>query len=176
MTCILISGEIGAGKSSVARLLASELVGEVVSARLALEEVLSLDSPDRRTLQELGARLDRRTKGRWLYEYLAERSEQGRSLVVDSLRTKRQTLPILENMPDSRLIYLDAGRGVRTKRFDLSARSDAVKRSMSFDLASKHPTERSVHDLRPLAHIVIETDDLDLPTTVREIRSRLTGM
>jgi hypothetical protein len=42
---------------------------------------------------------------------------------------------------------------------------------MSFDLASKHPTERSVVDLRDMATLVIEADGLTLEETVEEALS-----
>lgn len=98
MICVLIAGQMGVGKTTVANLLASEINAVRVSVRQALAEVLGLGEAggDRRTLQEQGSRLDRRTRGRWLADFLTERMEREEDIVVDSVRTKRQCLPVLE--------------------------------------------------------------------------------
>ncbi len=170
--CILLSGAIGAGKSTVARALATRRSWPVVSVRDALREILGVDPNDRASLQQRGAELDRRTNGRWLYEYLANRLEST-SLVVDSLRTRRQTLPILERIHGSFLVYLDARPETRHHRFELSARDDLAKRSLSFVEAMRHPTEREVVALRPMSQLVIETDGLTVGEVIAEITAVL---
>lgn len=175
MSCVLISGEIGAGKSAVAKQLAPAIDAAVVSVRQALLDVLGLHQPDRRTLQDQGARLDRQTRGRWLLEYLDARLEIDPGLIVDSVRTRRQTLPILEVLSDSFLVYLDAGRETRARRFASSARTDLVKRSMSFEDASRHPTERAVGQLRSLATLVLPTEELSVAESVAAIVDLIAG-
>lgn len=166
--CILLSGAIGAGKSTVARALAAPLSCEVVSVRYALAELIGVDPNDRASLQQRGAELDRRTNGRWLYEYLATRLEST-SVVVDSLRTRRQAIPILERIGTSFLVYLDARPETRRHRFELSAREDLAKRSLSLPEAMRHPTETEVVAVGPVSQLFIETDGLTVEEVVAEI-------
>lgn len=170
--CVLLSGAIGVGKSAIARRLESRHSFQVVSVRNALAEILSIDPNDRTRLQERGADLDRRTSGRWLYEYLAYRLESTR-VVVDSMRTRRQTVPVLELVEGSFLVYLDARVGTRQERFQLSAREDLAKRSLSFAEAMRHPTETEVVALRAMSQLVIETDGLTVDEVVAEITAAI---
>ncbi len=172
MSCILIAGQIAAGKSSVARGVAEATGSELVLVRVALAEVLGLRDADRTTLQVEGAALDKRTNGRWLVEYLQERILLG-SVVVDSMRTARQTTPVLEWVPGAVLIYLDASTAARRFRFKESAISDPVKRSLNFERSMEHETEREARALRSMAHLIVETDSLTLDETVKEVVSGL---
>jgi cytidylate kinase len=169
MTLLLVAGAIASGKSTIARYLAAELSGDVVRVREALAEVLGVKGTDRQALQQQGADLDRRTNGRWLLDYLELRFESTETLVVDSMRTRRQTVPILEHTPSSFLVYLDATAETRFRRFEEAKWSDPVKRSLPFTEAMRHQTELDVVELRPMAHIVVETDDLDPTTTTSEV-------
>jgi cytidylate kinase len=171
MTVVLIAGEIASGKSTVARGIVGQVGGELVQVRLAMARVLGLSNPSRQRLQEEGASLDRRTSGRWLLDYLEEQFGSADVLVVDSMRTRKQTLPVLERLTDTSLVYLDALPGTRRQRFALSAMSDPVKQSMSFSAAMEHPTEVEVRRLRPMADLVITTDDLDAAGVIAEILS-----
>ncbi len=128
-----------------------------------------VDPADRKALQVEGADLDRRTNGRWLMEYLIEHIELRGGAVVDSLRTVRQTEPILKGVPGSILVYLDAHEETRRSRYLEAARRDPLKRAVSFDQAMQHETERDVVRLRQLAHVIIETDRLTPEDTVAEI-------
>ncbi len=171
MICVLIAGQMGVGKTTVANLLASEINAVRVSVRQALAEVLGLGEAggDRRTLQEQGSRLDRRTRGRWLADFLTERMEREEDIVVDSVRTKRQCLPVLELISDSVLIYLDGSVETRRGRFVESAALDSVKQSMPFDRASRYSTEVEVVELKPIAQLAIPTDSLTASEVVEEI-------
>jgi adenylosuccinate synthase len=164
MSVLLISGAIATGKTAVAEAVAARLHGEVLKVRLALGEVLGMDPTDRRTLQRRGADLDRRTSGRWLRDYILERHRPGLVTVVDSVRTELQTIPILDSLADSRLVYLEAHESTRRSRYGRAASTDSLKRSIDFDAAMHHPTEALVTRLRPMAHQVIATDDLDVET------------
>lgn len=173
MTALLISGEIATGKTAVAVQLADVTVARLVKVREALGEVLGIDARDRLTLQVQGADLDRRTNGRWLRDYIRDRHEPNAQLVIDALRTRRQTVPILEGIVDSRLIYLEAHEETRRHRYAEAAATDPVKASLDFDTAMHHPTETEVRLLRPMAHLVIATDDLSVAAVVSEIVSTL---
>ncbi len=170
--CLLIAGEIGAGKTTIAELLAHIEGGEVVRVRQALVEVLGLRNPDRKTLQEEGAALDQRTNGAWLVDFLFERLA-GSIVLVDSMRTERQTLPVLNHVPDAHLVYLQASVSTRRRRFSEAAANDPVKRFTSFERAMQHPTEQEVQKLRTIAEVVLETDEMTPEEVVSEVQRTL---
>lgn len=169
---VLLSGGIAVGKTAVAEALAPLLEARLVRVREALTEVLGLRLDSRAELQRHGADLDARTAGRWLRDYLMEASEQ-EALVVDALRTRRQTLPVLDGLLDSRLVHLRAHETVRRTRYEQAARSDPVKAGASFDAAVAHPTEREADQLQALAHLTIETDEMTAEGIAGVIRSEL---
>jgi cytidylate kinase len=170
---ILLSGAIGVGKTTVASALAEVLEGEVVRVREALASVVGLNVTDRLALQTEGAELDRRTNGGWLVDYLERRLEFDSVLIVDSVRTLRQTLPVFARYPETFLVYLEATASTRRTRFDKVKQEDPVKKSMSWVDAMRHPTEIEVSRLKPLAQLEIETDSLDSEEVAREIISAL---
>jgi cytidylate kinase len=169
MAAVLIAGAIASGKSAVSAALARATGGEVVRVREALADVLAIDGTDRETLQREGAELDRASNGRWLLEYLERRLELTSTLIVDSMRTRLQTVPVLERSSGAVLVYLDAAPETRRRRFEGARLKDPVKRSMRFAEAMRHPTELGVVELRPLAHLVLETDSLTVDEAVVEI-------
>lgn len=165
----MISGGIASGKTTVAEGLAEAFGAQHVRVRQALIEVLDIRTADRRALQVDGAALDRRTNGRWLLEYLQHHAERYDRVVVDSVRTRRQTVPVLEGFSDARLVYLDVTKETQAHRFALAAVSDPVKASMDLAKALSHSTEAEVERLRPLADLVVQSDDLTATETVDEI-------
>ena len=173
MVIVLLSGAIATGKTAAAEHLAAALPADHIRVRAALGAVLGIDTGDRTALQREGADLDRRTRGRWLRDYLAEHYSAGRDTVVDSLRTELQTLPILDGDVDSRLVFLEAHETTRRARYAQAASSDPVKASLDYDTAMRHPTELQGTRLRHIAHLVVATDDLTPAQLAETILSEL---
>lgn len=167
MTVLLMSGAIATGKTAAAAEIARLQPTQLIKVRDALAELLGLEPRDRLTLQRRGADLDRRTAGRWLRDYIQEHRQPGVFIVIDALRTEQQTLPILESLTDSRLVFLEAHETTRRARYAQGAKSDPVKASVNFETAMHHVTETEVQRLRAMAHVVVETDELD-PSSVAE--------
>jgi hypothetical protein len=69
------------------------------------------------------------------------------------------------------LVYLTAHEATRRRRYELAAGSDAVKLGTPFDIAEGHPTELGVVKLQPMAHLVVETDELT-PEAVADLVCR----
>ncbi|HEX9766448.1 MAG TPA: RNase adapter RapZ, partial [Nitriliruptorales bacterium] len=124
-------------------------------------------------LQKEGANLDERTKGRWLLHYVQRELERSARLVVDSGRTRRQVEPILEEIVESRLVFLNASDEARRHRYHVAARSDPLKRNVSFVEAMDHDTERRATDLKSMAHVIVDTDGLGPEVVLREVEARL---
>jgi hypothetical protein len=124
---------------------------------------------DRYELQRRGAELDARTAGRWLLDYLLEKSGTGGKWALDAARTRRQTEPILSTIVGSRLVYLEATEATRRSRYALGQADDPVKRSTVFDHAMRHATESDAAALKSMASLVIETDDLSVAQITDEI-------
>jgi cytidylate kinase len=175
MTVLLVSGAIAVGKTACASELSRLLSARLVTVRVALADVLGVDARDRRTLQRLGADLDKRTAGRWLKEYIEEHREPDSSVVVDSLRTLRQTVPLMDFYVDARLVYLEAHEETRRQRYAEASPTDPVKASVGFDLAMHHVTEQEVVALRSMADVVVETDELD-PSQVATVALEALGL
>lgn len=164
---LLIAGQIGSGKTAAASGVAEAAEATPVLVRDALKAVLGGDDEwDRARLQMEGAALDQRTNGRWLVDYLLERSESDPRMVVDAIRTRRQVEPILDDLVDCRLAYLSCSESTRRVRYSLGQVSDPVKRGVPFDSAMAHETEVEAATLRSMAHVVIETDDLSVDEVV----------
>lgn len=163
---VLLSGGIAVGKSTVGQLLAAQTGGQLVRVRAALAERAGVDENDRRLLQREGAELDRRTAGRWLLDYLLESRRDSELVVVDAMRTRRQTLPVLEHAADAHLVHLSAHSSTRRHRYQDAARTDRLKANLPYEMAVAHETERSADEIRDLAELVIETDDLTAQQTV----------
>lgn len=158
---LLLAGSIAVGKTTVAELLHADYGCTIVRARSVLQEVLGGDPGwSRSRLQQEGLDLDRRTGGRWLLDYVAERLETGDRLVLDAARRRQQTELLLEGVVASRMVFLAASERVRRLRFGRAKSLDPVKASLGFDESLVHPTEREAETLRAMAHHTVETDKL----------------
>ena len=166
---VLLAGQIGSGKTTVAVDLSEAGGARLVRVRVALQESLGGDDVDRAELQRRGAELDRRSGGRWLLEYLQRGLEADQRVVLDAARTRIQTEPLLEQIRATVLVYLDATTETRKRRYALGQRTDPVKRSISFAEAMRHPTEVEAITLRAMAHHVVDTNELTVADVVEHI-------
>ena len=166
---LLIGGQIGSGKTAVANELARLESVQLIRVRNALADILGGTEWDREKLQREGAALDQRSMGTWLCRYLQEHCEGHARCVVDSARTRRQVEPVLNEIIGARLVFLAAAEPTRRQRFRWSSAVDPVKRSMPFDAAMQHATEREAATISAMAHLVIESDELELDEVVQTI-------
>lgn len=160
MSVLLLAGQIGSGKSTVAGYIAQSSVSQVINVREELARILQIDSTDRAQMQELAAELDANSDGYWLVECLVTHSMTTENFVVDSVRTVRQVEAVCHEFNGTRIAYLEANEATRRLRYSLGRGTDLMKAAASFDLANQHPTEELVKDLRKFANLVIQTDDL----------------
>lgn len=159
---VVLAGQIGSGKSTVAEYLADNFGCQLIRVRELLAELIGGAEIGRSELQLRGHQLDRQSRGRWLLESISARTDCGGRWVLDAGRTRLQVEPILKSLP-STLVYLDASLTTRRIRYSRGQGNDPVKRLTSFDEAMDHPTETEACTLKAMAMLVIETDGLDAP-------------
>ena len=161
---VLFSGEICSGKSMVANALVKKFGFVSVSTGRHLVEQAEKEglSPDRRTLQELGDRLDDATGGHWLVELAESYLNTGNGtpkLLLDSVRKDFQAT-IFRETYGGRLIHahLTAPDKVLRMRFD-ARRQDGhgYDQFVSYEMAKESPTEARVRLLALLADRIFDT-------------------
>jgi len=170
---VALSGGIAVGKTVTAELLAARYGGTHLRVRQALADAAHVDITDRLGLQREGASLDVRTDGAWLSDYIEEHHPDDGLLLVDSIRTRRQGRPLLDRLADAHLVYLQAHAATRRVRYNLGAEQDSLKASVPFDDATAHETELRADEVRDLAELTLDTDDLDVSGVAREIGDAL---
>src|SRR5712671_2147113 len=114
---IVLSGPVSAGKSTLAKALASRYRFEVLATKALLMEVLGPDV-DRGALQQAGEDLDRKTGGAWVGDALARYAAklgENTEVVVDSVRLVAQVDAIR------------AGFGARVVHVHISAPEDVLE-------------------------------------------------
>lgn len=157
---IVVSGQLCAGKSTVARALADEIGASVLSVRRYISALAGSGTVDRLALQALGMELETQTGGRWLAQATAAISDQGERVVVDAVRTRVQLQALQDRFADDMLhLHLCTAEAVRSRRF--TVRGDEQDLGLTFAVASRPALEHSDEEyLRSAAHIVIDTTDL----------------
>ncbi|HEY4106693.1 MAG TPA: AAA family ATPase, partial [Polyangiaceae bacterium] len=91
---LALSGEVGAGKSTLARRLVARYGARHISTHVLLSQRLgSAAVEERGALQEAGERLDIETGGTWLFDELQSEllgSATDSLMIVDAIRVKSQ--------------------------------------------------------------------------------------
>jgi hypothetical protein len=141
--------------------------------RQALRRLAPAVLATREELQTFGAALERQGPGQWLANaVLAVRGDDGRPIVVDSIRTDAQLAALKYALPDSLKIYLKASPDVLERRFKL--RQDAEDADLQ-DLREvlRHEIDRPNLSLERSADLVLDTSELPVDAVVEEVLARL---
>src|SRR5947209_4746975 len=124
-TVLVLSGPVGAGKTTLAERLARDYDGHVISTHALLTGILGDKAIEERgALQAAGERLDHRTGGAWVRDAARHQIEglpQDAFIIIDSLRIEGQLDKIREaygrrvvhlhlRAPDDVLVERYAGR------------------------------------------------------------------
>jgi adenylate kinase family enzyme len=168
---LLLSGAIGAGKTSVADVLKARYQFKKISSSgyllsLILPDELREGDQRRRQLQELGDRLDEETDFRWIVDPVArdaiEQSPEVRNWLIDAVRKRKQVEHFRSHFgPIVRHIHLTAPEKVLRARY--------TDRRGEYDKAIAHPNEVNARSLEAIADRVIDTSDSDSDSIALQI-------
>lgn len=158
---ILLSGPISSGKSTLAKGLAERYGMTIFKTNEIIKKRVRKDlSQDRKVLQTEGARLDKKTRGRWVLEELIEWSnhlDPGSDAVIDSLRIKEQIQAIREAYGAKVIhVHLTAPLDELEQRFN-KRRQQGREKDFQYSEVKADPTEKQVEDLADIADVVVNT-------------------
>jgi adenylosuccinate synthase len=161
-TVLVLSGEVGAGKST----LAHRLVERYGAHRISTHELLSARLGERAVeergaLQDAGERLDRRTKGSWVREEaqpVIDRLPLDAVVIIDSIRIKRQ-LDAIREAYGRRVthLHLKAPLEELERRYASRRSISGFQEFERYDQVRANKTESHVRDLADDADVVIDT-------------------
>ncbi|WP_257461545.1 adenylosuccinate synthetase [Archangium lipolyticum] len=158
-TLVVISGPIGAGKSTLAQGLERRHGALRFSSGQLLRHQLGGDG-GRLELQAAGEALDRETGGRWVAESLMDvlkaRAQPPPLVVVDSIRIPLQ-LEALRQRLGSRMVHVHLTAPAEALEARFGQRSSRTDEGVSFEQARANRTESAVHRLADTADLVIDT-------------------
>ena len=160
---VVLSGPIGAGKSTLAQGLCNRYEGLRISTRdLLMRRIGEGAQSGREELQRLGTELDKATDGTWLRDELAkvlQESENVNLIVVDSARIVQQ-IDALRDAYARRVthIHLTATDGTLSKRYEERKAVSKIVEAASYEEARKDPVESQVSTLADDADIRIDTE------------------
>jgi adenylosuccinate synthase len=159
---ILLSGPVGAGKSTLSMALERDLGVYVVKTRKLLLELASSEDA-RSNLQAAGEDLDRKTNGTWVANAIqraADASEFGDNadVLVDSVRILPQIQSIREKY-GARVfhVHLTASSEELARRYE-ERKKHAKGELESYDAVRADPTESQVEELGKVADFFIDTE------------------
>lgn len=158
---VVLSGEVGAGKTT----LAERLVNRYGARRISTHELLSQRlggkvEEERGALQVAGQDLDQQTKGVWVRDGASRIIERSPTtlVIVDSVRIKSQ-VDAFRATYGKRVahVHLRAPLDVLEKRYSARKRTTKFREFGSYSKVRSNKTERNVATLADDADIVIDT-------------------
>lgn len=174
---IVVSGPVAGGKSNLARGLANRFGGIRFSTRdLLLPDLPAGQTPTRKALQQVGAKLDAETDGRWVADRLSRPiyAAEEELVVVDSARIAGQ----IEGMRQAfgrevRHVHVTASRATCAERYELRRAHAEIYEAESYDEVMADPTEAQVDRLEPMADISIDTDRVGRDDVIVRVAAQL---
>jgi adenylosuccinate synthase len=164
---VILSGEIAAGKTTLAEKLSENFDFKILKTREALEAFFEKDSneesPDRSSLQKFGEQLDVNSNGGWVMKYFQSHVRKNPRVIIDSARIKNQidafrdaygyhVVHIHLKADAEALLNRFIDRGVQQGKYP--SKMEALKKYGSY---KSDKTESGVNQLDADADLVIDT-------------------
>jgi len=169
---VLISGHLKTGKTFVAEKLSSEhkyynfRTSEFLKKKPMFRTVKS-----RKKLQQLGAKLDRRTGSKWLYKEVEKLISAGdKKIVVDHIRNFSQ-LQHFRNQPNWKIIHVHLYGS--KKQLQEEYQKQHEEEGITYDQADPIESEEDIEKFKSDADIRINTNRSDFEDTFIRVASRL---
>jgi len=157
---VLLSGSVASGKSTLASLLKKRFGVYIVKTRELLNNVKPDVPQDRKSLQEFGEELDRKTGGEWVVEELdkvVRAKESDAIFVIDAVRIQKQIDCIRDGFGQRvKHIHLHAPEDTLAKRYKKRT-GKPIKEFDSYEQVLQNETEREVPKLAESADVVVDT-------------------
>jgi len=166
---VVLSGEIGAGKSTLATNLAQNFGFKILKTRDALRFYSKhfkkqSHEDERMFLQRVGEQMDKRTNGLWVVEFFQKCILENDKTILDSLRIQEQIESFRQSFGYQNVIhvYLNASeRTLEIRHFERNQLPlDDLQSIQEYKLYKSNPTEHKVKELIKDADLVIDTDRL----------------
>jgi len=170
---VVISGPVGAGKSTLARGLEETFGGLRLSTKDMLHDQAaerSVDLPsERAALQQFGTRLDAETGGRWVANAVARliaseqlhedpHSPRTQLVIVDAVRIQAQIDELRDALgPEVVHMHVYSSPQVLAERYESRGESSGLTELESYEQVAADPTERTVGELKRDADVAIDT-------------------
>lgn len=158
---VVLSGNVGAGKSTLARLLTDRFEASHVKTQNFLTAIGPNIPHERRALQAFGELLDKRTKGAWVRDGLQDvirRTPEQQVVVLDSVRIPEQIRAIRRSYGRAVVhVHLTASLAVLKRRYR-ERLATGLKELPSYSAVRRNETESRVEQLGEIADVLIRTD------------------
>jgi adenylosuccinate synthase len=164
---VILSGEIAAGKTTLAEKLSEDFDFKILKTREALqtlfEKEINEETPDRSSLQKFGEQLDTKSNGEWVMNHFQSHVRNNQRVIIDAARIKSQ-IDAFRNAYGYHVVHIHlkasvidleyrfVERGIEKGKF--TSKGEALKKYSSYK-ADK--TEAGVNQLEAEADLVIDT-------------------
>lgn len=158
---LLLSGAVGAGKSSIAQYLkVTYKFGSISSSRYLREQLkLECREPTRLNLQQFSDQLDKSTDYYWVVDHLITRISDSPNItywLLDGVRKYRQVEHFKRRFPGQiKHVHLTAAESTLEYRFN---NRDQPPFESTYQDAISHPNEQAARSLIKVADLIVDTE------------------
>jgi adenylosuccinate synthase len=160
---VVLSGSVGAGKSTLARGLAERYAARHIRTQDLMRDYAEANGEslpnERKALQDYGERLDLETDGKWVADRVAQivtNDDEHALFIVDAVRLKSQVDHLRSAFP-TRVshIHVDAPKPVLSQRY--RERKSGLTELATYDEVAANKTEAGVTHLADDADVSIDS-------------------